>query len=297
MENKSDFNRELSAEIILQNFVIAYTHGKSITEVYSKFSSDLDADKKPENIESNAKRRKINERCRDLFKDLSKKRIVERKIESFREEVFNSTGVQATDSQITKMILQTFSDMLWGDDKRKYNMSHLASKGMIRSKVEFEPFIKKDENQDVPHIRLKNKNGDFIYIEYMGRLKYETLSSNEYLCKHRIYMNINNSKSVHEVFSNIDINQLAEDSELRYVVFTELLSKNNIENSYCDQYIGETSRTTHSEKQLKPGEELEQPGFYRYQITSNYALEYNGERIEAIRAYKQQEANKNDSRE
>ena len=85
---------------------------------------------------------------------------------------------------------------------------------------------------------------------------------------------------------------MPDNKELRYAVFTELLSKNNIENSYTDGYIGEISNSRVTETPLKVGEEITTPGHYKYQITPNYALEYNGERIEAVRAYKQQEAAK-----
>lgn len=292
MENKF-FNRELSAEMILQDFVVAYTHGRNITEQYSKFLSKINEDNKPENIESNIQRRKIIEKCRDLFKDFSKKKALDEKIAQFRNETMKNTGIQPTDSEITKMILQTFSDAIWGDGKRKYNMSQIASKGMVNNVV-FVPFnSKNNDNTRPPRIRLRNKSGDSIVIEYMGCLHYDTLSTNEYLYKHRIYRDVDKCKNIYEIFSNLDINQLPEDNELRYVVFTELLSKNNIENSYADGYIGEISTTENSKEQLKTGKERMTSGFYRYQVTSKYALEYNGERIEAIRTYKQQEANKN----
>lgn len=311
MDNKSSFNRELSAEMILQDFVNAYTHGRSITDVYEKFINKINDDTKSENRENNSQRRKILEKCRDLFKDLSKKKEVEQRISFFREEAIKNTGTQPTDSEITRMLLQSFSDSIWGDDKRKYNMSSLATTGSVTTvkfypykntdkkedEVDSEPYNSTEKDEKPPHIIISNKYGDSIYIEYLGYLHYETLSSDEYIYKHRICRKVDDNENTYEIYSNIDINELAENKELRYVVFTELLSKNNIENSYSDGYIGEISNTSKSPKQLQVGEESETDGFYRYQVTSNYALEYDGEKIEAIRAYKQQEANKSEMKD
>lgn len=309
MEKKSNFDRESVADMMLRAFVTAYTHNQSISNVYNQFLDSINNDKKPENRKNNELRRKILEKCRDLFKNTSKKDddkenkklTLAEAIALSRSQTLAKTGVQPTDSEITKMLLNYFSDEIWGDDKRRYNMSALATKGMLTNisgtdkKVIFKEYTPpKDKPEErPPHITLSNKYGDSIDIEYMGCLHYKTRSSNEFLYKHRIYRNVDNDPKVYEVFSNIDINELPDNSELRYVVFTELLSKNNIENSYADGYIGETSITKGTETPLKVGEEKVTSGHYKYQITQNYALEYDGERIEAIRAYKQQEANKN----
>ena len=310
MENKSNFDRESVADMILRAFVTAYTHNKSISNVYNQILDSINNDKKPENRKSNEQRRKILEKCRDLFKDHpkkddsekddSKKLTLDEAINLYRTQIFTRTGIKPTDSEIAKMLLSTFSDKIWGDDKRRYNMSSLATKGMLANingtdkKVIFKPYMppKNKPEEHPPHITLSNKYGDSIDIEYMGSLYYRTLTSNEFLYKHRIYRNVGDDQKVYEIFSNIDINELSENKELRYVVFTELLSKNNIENSYTDGYIGEISNSKVTETPLKVGEEITTPGHYKYQITQNYALEYNGERIEAIRAYKQQEADK-----
>lgn len=300
MEKKSNFDRESVADMMLRAFVTAYTHNQSISNVYNQFLDRINNDKKPENRKNNQERRKILEKCRDLFKDSSKKGKLDEFIALSRSQTLAKTGIQPTDSEITKMLLSYFSDEIWGDDKRKYNMSSLESKGMLTvidgtdKKVIFKPYIPQKNTPDElpPHITLSNKYGDSIDIEYMGCLHYKTRSSNEFLYKHRIYRNVDNEQKIYEVFSNIDINELPDNKELRYAVFTELLSKNNIENSYTDGYIGEISNSRVTETPLKVGEEITTPGHYKYQITPNYALEYNGERIEAVRAYKQQEAAK-----
>ena len=301
MENKLIFDRENVADMILRAFVTAYTHDKSISNVYNQILDSINNDKRPENRKNNEVRRKILEKCRDLFKDSSKKVKIDEAISLYRTEILSKAGIQPTDSEITKMLLRSFSDSIWGDDKRKYNMTSIASTGMLTNidgtnkKVIFKPYEPPKNNPDErpPHITLSNKYGDSISIEYMGCLHYKTLSSNEFLYKHRVYRNVDNDPKVYEVFSNIDINTLPDNNELRYVVFTELLSKNNIENSYTDGYIGEISNSKVTGTPLKVGEEIITPGHYKYQITPNYALEYDGERIEAVRAYKQQEANKN----
>ncbi len=142
---------------------------------------------------------------------------------------------------------------------------------------------------------MSNASGNSIIIEYLGTLHYNTLSTDEYIYKHRIYKSTDpsrNSYKIYEKYSNIDITALWQDLELRKVVFSELLSTNNLEHSYADDYIGEINSTKVTSIPLKPGEETTLPGYYKYQITQNYALIYDGERIEAIRAYKQQEAKK-----
>ena len=76
------------------------------------------------------------------------------------------------------------------------------------------------------------------------------------------------------------------DKEYCDLVVSELLSEKNLNRSNADDYIGEISE----ESSLKPGEEKIELGFYTYQMSSKYALVYNGERIEAVRAHKHQQA-------
>lgn len=301
MENKSYFNKKLSAEMILQDFVVAYTRGgsDSVTQQYNTILKQLDEDKKPENLEDNLQRRKILEKCRDLFKDISLKRNLDEKLDLYRNEMMESTGAFPTNAEIAKMLFQEYSDTILGG-KRRYNMASLATTDTV-TKVDFEEFNPKNPKEKAFRppftLRSKTKKDDFIHVEYLGRLHYYTGIIDDYIYKYRIYRNVNNVKKIYEVFSNIDGNQLESDKERRHVVFTELLSQNNLENSFANGYIGEVTTPKDSQTPLKVGEEITIPGYYRYQVTKNYAIEFDGTRIEAIQKYQQQELNKDNSQE
>lgn len=306
------FDKNLSAVMILQKFLTDYSDGKDITETFEYFISKLSDDEKhkPENLRVHQERRKIIEHCRDLFKDVSMRKIVDAEIAAFRAEINSTEGKNPTDSQIAKRLLQVFSEKFWGLDKRTYDMSRLATKGMLStvknddgnvSKVvayaSFEDLQKKrhkddDKKKEPPQITLHDKHGNSIRIQFMGCLAYKTLSSNEYIYKHQITKIIDGVETSDDVFSNIDIFALQYNKELRDVVVSELLSTNNIERSNADGYIGEISEQ--KTPFLEPGDEKTDYQFYTYQISPRYALVYDGERIEAIRAYKQQEAIKNE---
>lgn len=314
------FDKNLSAVMILQKFLTDYSDGKDITETFEYFISKLSDDEKhkPENLEDNKKRRKIIEHCRDLFKDVSLKKMVDAEIAAFCAEINSIEGNVPNDSRIAKRLIQVFSEEFWGLDKRTYDMSQLATKRMLStvknddgnvSKVvayaSFEDLQKKrhKENEDKqtsddekkkepPKITLHDKHGNPICIQFMGCLAYKTLSSNEYIYKHHITKIIDDVETSYDVFSTIDIFALQYNKELRNVVVSELLSTNNLERSNADGYIGEISEQ--ETPYLEPGDEKIDCQFYTYKISPKYALVYDGERIEAIRAYKQQEAMKNE---
>ena len=298
MENKTILNKKLCAEMILQDFVVAYIRGgiDSVTQQYNNLLKKLDEDKKPENIEHNLQRRKILEKCRDLFKDISLKRDLDEKINLYRNGILESTGTFPTNSELAKKLFQEYCDIILVDGKRRYNMASLATKDTV-TKVVFEKFDPKNKEEKAFRspftLRNKIKKDDFIHIEYIGFLHYYTGNNDDYIYKYRIYRNVNNVKKIYEVFSNLDRNQLEGDKERCHVVFTELLSQNNLENSFANGYIGEVTTPKDSETPLKVGEEITIPGFYKYQATENYAIEFDGTIIEAIQKYNQQELNNN----
>ena len=75
--------------------------------------------------------------------------------------------------------------------------------------------------------------------------------------------------------------------------------ENNIELSQVGGYIGEIRQ----QSSLPVGEQRVSPGFYTFQMSENYLLEYDGEVIEAVTAYqaqqqkKQQKAKENNNEE
>lgn len=300
MGEKLNFDKERAADAILRAFVFAYTHNQSLANVYNQLLDSINNDQNPENSQKNNERRKILEKCRALFYDSSKKMQLDSAISSYNKKMLEKNGTPPTDSQIAKMILACFPDMIWGDGKRTYNMTSLVSKDIavkpgVPRKVFFEPCrLPKEKSAKYPHITMRNKQGDSISIIYLGCLHYETSFMTEYMYNFRIHRNVDGEKKVYEVFTDLNINEIPNDSELAHVVFRHLLSKENLELSKVNGYIGDITSSKVSQSSLEIGEESFTPSHYKYQATKNYALEYAGERIEAVKEYhKQQQSQKN----
>lgn len=132
--------------------------------------------------------------------------------------------------------------------------------------------------------------GNTISIKHVGHLGYKCdPSSNDYVSMFRVSKHKDDKVLMNPtiLFSNIDMNAL-DNEDYKSIVANTLLSNNNIELSQADGYIGEI----YSQSTLHAGEEKFTPGFYTYQIPSTsskkYALVYEGAKIEAVRAYKQE---------
>ena len=262
-----------------------------------------------QNSQQDAEKRNILEKCLALFRSPKFKILIDREKEKYgilnQEDVTGETRAENLRKviQLSQELSCTLSEIIFGDLKRKYNMGSKASKGMVSTITTPEGAVKKDvrlNNIEKPlaPIVIQNSFGNNISIQHIGTLSYSTRSSDEYIFKFRISRwSYDENEKTFDVFSNIDLNKLKEDAEYCNVVVQELLSENNIDFSNADGYIGEISDTTGASEQLRVGEQKDIPGFYRYQISSTYALEYNGERIEAIRAYKQQENQKEEELE
>lgn len=268
------------------------------------------------NIYRDNQKRKILEKCSALFRSQKFRILIQREKE--KKGIIDPQNVtrenrDANLHKITKLandLTNKLSEVILGDLKRKYDMSSIASKDMITPIKMSNGTIKKDVSykpEDLMAIDLVDALGTKISIHHIGRLGYTCKpSSNEYIYKFHVIKQANDSNPIsYEVFSNIDLNRCLEDSSYANIVSNTLLSNNNIELSKADGYIGELSTTTDSDEQLKVGEEkiIEEVTKvseneklkrykYRYQITKNDALEYMGDKIEAIRAYKQQEQEK-----
>lgn len=305
MENKSNFDKSLFATIALQKFILYYTRGGNVEDVYNNLLNQVST--------GNVEGRKIIENCKNLFttdstqkETDSTQKEVDLAISAIRTEMNTTKGRNPTNAEITKWLIQCFPEEIFGVDKRTYDMSRLPAKGMLRTirtpqgsilkdvgYVSFEEVQQKKQNKDGKKIKppekfLKDKYGIPIHIQFMGCLAYRTPHYRNYIYKHRITKTVNGIKQEYEKFTNIDIRALYYDKELGDVVVSELLSEKNLNRSNADDYIGEI----HEQSSLKPGNEKFESGFYTYQITSKHALLYNGECLEAVRAYKQQEAQK-----
>ena len=259
----------------------------------------------------------ILENCKKLFESDSTQKEVDLEIATIRTEITATKGREPSDSEIAKWLIKCFSEELFDTNKRTYDMSQVASKDMIstvktpqgkvlkqvayisfeeqqKRRAKSNPNAQPQKKVEPPKIVLKDRHKNPIHIEFMGCLAYKTFLSQEYIYKFHITQTIDGVITEHEVFSNMDIFEMKYDKELCNVIVSELLSKKNITLSNVDGYIGEIHKQ--SSTSMKPGnEKLERGGMYTYQISPKYALIYNGERIEAIRAYNQQEAMKKSS--
>jgi len=315
MEKKSNFDMNHFAEMMLQYFTSSYLHTGDVLDIYTrlrdKTNSDIEKYSSMEDYKEKRlaleKCRKILERCRDFFKDPSLKKEVDSQIQLLRTQL----GTEPHSSLIAKTLLRTLSEEFWGEDKRKYDMSDIATKDTIpttttsQGKIvkavkymsfedrikEFEDIYTDKDKPQPPKIDCIDRRGNTISIEYMGTLYYnDGVVPNEYINKYLITRNINGVTSKEEVFSELSIGELKDNPELCDIVITELLSKNNITKSNAEGYIGNI--TTSENPHLEIGTENEGYGFYRYQIDKKHLLEYNGQVIEAIKAYKEKQLQK-----
>lgn len=244
------------------------------------------------NSGDNAQKRKILEKCLALFnsqkfkehirKEKSERGILEQQYVTSETRLDNLKRIGKYAEELTDRL----AEIVLGDLKRKYNMSDKCTAGVLdaRSLV---------RHQTVPNGFSVTGYDDLataITIQHIGNLYYDTLSSNESICQYRIqkHLSPDDIKS-YEVFSYIDLNAFNDDIEYQTFVLRDLLSDNNIEFSNANGYIGQIRNTSQSKQQLKVGEELDSDGYYRYQISPSYSLEYDGERIEAIKTYQKQQ--------
>ena len=297
MENKSNLNKELFVTIALQKFIIDYRRSNTVDGAYQNL---LALNK------NNPEKRKILENCKNLFESDSTQKEVDLEIATIYSEANATKGRNPTDSEIAKWLIKCFPEEIFAVNKRTYDMSQIETKGMLSTKktpqgnvlkivgyVSFEERQKKHNQGNVkkapPKKVLKDRHGNTIEIELMGWLAYRTPSSDEYLYKHSITKTVNGVRQEpFETYSNIDIVAMDYSKEYCTLVVSELLSEKNLTRSNASNYIGEIFE----ESSLEPGEEKFDLGLYTYQMSPNYSLVYNGERIEAIKAYTQQLAKK-----
>ena len=244
------------------------------------------------NSGDNAQKRKILEKCLALFnsqkfkehirKEKSERGILEQQYVTSETRLDNLKRIGKYSEELTDRL----AEIVLGDLKRKYNMSDKCTTGVLdaRNLVRF---------QTVPNGFSVTGYDDLataITIQHIGNLYYDTLSSNESICQYRIqkHLSPDDIKS-YEVFSYIDLNAFNDDIEYQTAILRNLLSDNNIEFSNANGYIGQIRNTSQSKQQLKVGEELDSDGYYRYQISPKYSLEYDGARIDAMQTYQQQQ--------
>lgn len=237
-------------------------------------------------------KRQILEKCLALFRSQKfKERVKREKAERGileQEDVTRESRLANLHKIATyaEELTDRLSEIILGDLKRKYNMSDKCTTGLLKAGAP----VKLTNITNGLSATAQDTFGTTITIEHIGTLEYDTLSTNEYLYQYRITKQTSqNVQRTYNVFSYIDLNAFNEDKNYRRAVIENLLTDNNIEFSNANGYIGKINNTTQSPKQLNVGEQIDDASYYRYQISAEYSLEYDGERIEAIRAYNRQQ--------
>jgi len=317
MESKSIFNKKNLATMVLQQIIYECKHSASVendTSMHIDSESVENACMRLLNFTHNKENKKIIENCKDLFINDSTKNKVAFEIDAIHAEMKKNEERNASPLEIAKWLIQCFPEEISGVPKRTYDMSKIASNGMLtivktpdgetKKAVQYESYeevmkkIKQKNSQKnltneessippPPQISTKDKYGNPIHIQLMGYLFYRTPSSPESICKFSITRTIDaDTQEQFEVFSNFSIREMKSNKEYHYLVVNELLSEKNVKLSNADNYIGEIEKTSF----FKPGFEKTENGIRTYQMSRNYALTFNGERIEAIRTNNQQES-------
>ena len=217
------------------------------------------------------------------------------------EAIFNAKKQGKSQTEIFYIALNFVASEVF--KRETYDMSQLPAKGLLApikisqgktsevvSYVSFEQIQQEREKKDGKIIErptklFKDKHGNTLLIEFNGHLTYGSPNGNKSIRKYSITKNINGIEQKYKVFTKIDMQRLRSDEAYRNVVIHELLSPKNLNRSNADGYIGEIL----TESILNPRDEKLEGSIYTYQITSEHALVYDGEKLEAVRTHRKQE--------
>ena len=308
MENSKnrECNRSIFARMVLPAFITAHIWNSDVRAVYSKFMERISKDINPYTRAQNDERRKILENCLTLFTDIKLKKEVDAERDLLKKEINvaeNRTGDyerRPTDNELTKRLLSVFSEKIFGDNKRKYDMSSKYKEGYIQDMktpdgstlmcVDVVPVI----GTHYSSWSIQDEYGRIISINLIGKLHYlNGFKTWKYLNQYRvsIFKDEKLDDDEYIVYSNINLSQMDSDPRYANAVFREILSKNNIELSNSSGYIGEIVKSEEAPKKLEVEQEWDSEGdFYQYQISPQYALIYNPEHLSVVIDYvKQQE--------
>ena len=195
-------------------------------------------------------------------------------------------------SELSQQLASKLAEIVFGDGKRTYNMSSLSVPGMI---AKDKPITHSKENG--PVIPLTDLLGTPLSLRCIGRLHYYVGPvEDNYIYEYEVTRQIAEDVfEIDKVFADIDDAKL-EKSHPEYLEYSDvvantLLTRNNIEFSQTNGYIGEISK----QRTLEVNTEYRESGSYTFQASPNYALIFDCERIEAIQTYREQEKNKEQS--
>lgn len=263
----------------LEKVVSAFINKNTYSHLKSTYVGMVTLIGNNENPIQREEKRKIVEKCFELFNTPEFKK----KIEEIKAEKNPQFSV------LTRATTKVIAETVLSDKKRLYDMSdRYSEKQITQNSTEFIPLV-----NGLKSPPMTDMFGNSVTIQKVGTLRYSTQSvENESIDKYLITKTLQDSTTQEiEIFSFIDINMLAQNSEYRDTVLYELLSKNNVELSNTNGYLGEIVSTKHSKVQLKVGEQRENAEkFYRYQASKNYALIYDPQDLSAVMYHTRQQA-------
>ena len=272
--NKRDFS-----QIVLESFVDSYIQKSDLRALYDKLRARIPND----NTLQNTERRKVLENCLDFFNNVKNRNIL-------NQQINTNDLKQQSKEELAETLLQRFSENILGDHKRKYDMSHKYCEDMLDLRT-FD-YIQSPVEYDGPPLKYDNSDIE-IKISRLGRLSYKTNTlADDSIDRYSILVLEKNIPiQEYKVFSDINLEKLATDIHYRQAVLGELLSKNNIELSNTNGFIGVIDEAdTDYKPQLKIGEELDD-GYstYRYRCPSSekHHLVYQTEPVTAVMMWTQ----------
>lgn len=196
-------------------------------------------------------------------------------------------------ANLSQRLTDGLAEIVFSDFKRTYNMSKLASKKMISDIQNPDGSTKKDVNYFDDYKPAKNItdfSGNTISIQPIGRIEYSCDPSfDDYMYAYRISKHLDDEiiMEPQTLFSIIHMGRL-DDPDYKNAVANTLLSDNNIELSHTCGFVGELDIIENSS--LSDGEEKFDGGFYTYKIPgSKYTLIYEDAKIEATKAFREEQ--------
>lgn len=184
--------------------------------------------------------------------------------------------------------LKQYSEEIFGDEKRKYNMRDLYCSDIIAKDKSTNPKFRlayKTSSSKEEHF-YKDSKGTIISIKHLGDLFYEEFNGvRSDIAKYKIKKGITPGEYEERiVYSRINISMM-EKEEYRTAVLEELLSENNIRLSGCEGYIGEIKPIPMKDNDNQVSEEHIETYSYSYRVNNEYDLIYEAAPISAVINY------------
>lgn len=266
-DKKQRYNRETFLLLTIKEF-FNIKDKNAIRMIYDGLINLLEKDENPKHLQQNAEKRRIIERCYDMFRD-----------DEIRKMLY--------EGHITsKQLLEMSKERVIGDNKRKYDMSHLFNDKIID--VEDEKKLTYSQHEGTV-FSFTNLEGEKVDIQLIGTLKYNSTALDECVNKYHVTKTGKDGETENfEGFAEFVLAQMQDDDEYRQVVLNEVLGKNNVELSNAGGYIGGIGKMN----SMEIGQEKEDCYGYYYKVSPNYALHYSNDIATMVMGYAKQQANK-----